>query len=147
MTVKVNGGVKAGMFFEKKVAFVTITFGAAINAAGSDSSFGYPDTVLDNVVQKLVQNKAVVLGVSGLYSSGTKVDLILGTSQAWTSNASGQIMSAVAVTGKTYDANGVANGTQSTTATVVFSKFEGLTAAAAGDLTEFPAGSGAYFVK
>lgn len=146
MTIKVNGGVKAGMFFERKVAFVTITFGAAINAAGADSSFGKPDTVLDNAVQKLIQQKAVVLGVSELYAAGTKVDLILGTSQGWTADNAGEIFD-VAVVGKTYDANGVAVGTQSTTAVAAFAKFQALPAVAGGDLVEFPVGSGDYYAK
>lgn len=147
MTIKVNGGVQAGMFFERKVAFVTVTFGAAINAAGTDSSFGKPDTLLDNVVQKLVQQKAVVLGVSELYATGTKVDLILGTSQGWTSDSAGEILDLAALTGKTYDANGVAVGTQTTTAVVTFAKFQALPAATSGDLVEFPVGSGAFYSK
>lgn len=146
MTIKVNGGVKAGMFFERKVAFVTITFGADIAVAGTNSGFGYPDTVLDNAVQKLVQQKAVVLGVSELYAGNTKVDLILGTSQGWTSDNAGEIFD-VSVTGKTYDANGVAVGSQTTTAVAAFAKFQALPAAAGGDLVEFPVGSGDYYAK
>lgn len=146
MTIKVNGGVKAGMFFERKVSFVTVTFASAINAAGADSSFDKPDTALDLVVQKLVQQKAVVLGVSDLYAAGTKVDLILGTSSGWVGDADGDLFS-VTVVGKTYDANGVAVGTQSVVAAAKLAKFQGLTAVAGGDLVEFPVGSGQFYAK
>lgn len=121
MTKKVHGGVKAGMWFERDVSFVTLTFSADV----TDSAFGIPGSCVDNAVAELVQRKATVLGVSGLYENGTKVDVILGHAQGWTSGSNGVIASGVDVSGVQADLSTVV----SATVEVKFAKFSNLPAA------------------
>ena len=154
MTIKVNGGIQKGAWFERKVDFVTLTFDADITdmtATDGDgsSAFGKPDTILDNVVQKLVQQKGVVLAVSDVYADGPsfKVDLMLGHAQGWTASSTGVIAASSPVSGKVYDVDGVYVGTATANVVISMAKFEGLAAATSGDLVEFPVGSGAYFSK
>lgn len=152
MTIKVNGGIKSGFWAERKVDFVTLTFGTDIVDPEGDgtlsSGFNFPDTVLDVAVQKLVQNKAVLLAVGDMYADGTKVDLIVGHAQGWVSDNAGVIATALPVVGKQYDVDGKAvTDTLSTTVTINYAKLAGLTAATGADLVEFPAGSGEYWTK
>ena len=121
MTKKVHGGVKAGVWFERDVAFVTLTFSADV----TDSGFGIPGSCLDKAVAMLVQRKATVLGVSELYAGGTKVDVILGHAQGWASDAAGVIAADVDVSGVQADLATVT----AATVDVSFAKFAGLPAA------------------
>jgi hypothetical protein len=152
MTIKVNGGIKSGFWAERKVDFVTLTFGTNIVDPEGDgtlsSAFDYPDTALDVAVQKLVQNKAVLLAVGDVYATGTKVDLIVGHAQGWSSDEDGVIASAVPVVGKQYGTDGKAvDDTLSTTVTINYAKLSGLDAAVTADLVEFPVDSGEYWTK
>jgi hypothetical protein len=155
MTIKVNGGIKKGYWGERKVDYVTVTFGSTILAPSVDvegvptvgqSAFSKPDTALDVVVQKLVQQKAIVLAVGDVYATGTKVDLMLAHAQGWESDVNGLIASGT-VNGKVYDADGKAIGAADFTYSISYAKFQALAAAVTADLVEFPAGSGKYFTK
>lgn len=120
MTKKVNGGVKKGVWVERDVSFVTLTF----NVNVTTSAFGIPGSVLDNAIAKLVQRKATVLAVSDLYSTGTKVDVMLGHAQGWTSDNTGLIANDVDVTGLLADLT----TTLAATVDITFAKFQGLAA-------------------
>lgn len=121
MAKKIHGGVKPGVFVERDVTFVTITFSTNVTT----SAFGIPGSCVDKAVGILLQQKATVLGVSQLYSTGTKLDVMLGNASGWTSDSSGVIFNDVNVTGVLADLT----TTLSATADIVFSKFEALPAA------------------
>lgn len=154
MTTKVNGGIKQGAWFERKVDFVTLTFDADLNDLTAtdgtgQSAFNKPDTILDNVVQKIVQQRGVVLAVSDLYEDETdfKVDLMLGHAQGWTATDAAVIAASFPVTGKVYDADDVFVGTATVNVAINLAKFQGLAAADPADLVEFPADSGEFYTK
>lgn len=129
MVAKVNGGIESGVWVERDVQFVTLTFSADITT----SAFDIPNSVLDNAVQKLVENKATVLAVSELYSTGTKIDIMLGHAQGWTAAANdGVIAAGVDVTGLDTSGDALA-----ATVDINFAVFSGLRAATSADLTEF----------
>lgn len=129
MVAKVNGGIESGVWVERDVQFVTLTFSADITT----SAFDIPNSVLDNAVQKLVENKATVLAVSELYSTGTKIDIMLGHAQGWTAAANdGVIATGVDVTGLDTAGDALA-----ATVGINFAVFSGLRAATSADLTEF----------
>lgn len=132
---KIHGGVEKGVWVERDVTFVTLTFSTDI----TDSAFGIPNSCLDNAIQKLVERKATVLGVSELYDGGTKVDVVLGHASGWTSDANGSIAASVDVTGFEADLT----TTLAATVDIDFAVFSGLRAAVTADLTEF---DGEYFL-
>ena len=154
MTTKVNGGIKQGAWFERKVDFVTLTFDAdlknlTVGGVAGQSAFDKPDTILDNVVQKIVQQRGVVLAVSDLYESegSFKVDLMLGHAQGWTATDAAVIAASFPVTGKVYSADDVFVGTATANVAINLAKFQGLVAAVTADLVEFPADSGEFYTK
>lgn len=141
---KVNGGIQKGVWFERDVTFVTLTFSVDV----STSAFGIPNSCVDNAVQKLAERRATVLAVSELYSGGTKIDLILGHASGWASAANdGVIFTAETVDGlkATLDED------DKLVATVgaKFAVFGGLRAATSADLEEFEYlhGDSEFFVK
>jgi len=134
MTIKVNGGIQPGVWVERNVEFVTLTFSADITS----SAFDIPNSVLDNAIAKLLENKATVLAVSELYATGTKVDVMLGHAQGYTSLDDDAIIS----TGTTVDGDDANGDTVAATVEIAFAVFSGLRAAVAGDLTLF---EGQYF--
>jgi hypothetical protein len=116
MTQKVHGAAYPGIWVEKQVAFVKLTFSRNIaalpasaltvlgtsTAAGvgtvADSSFGVVESVIVQAL-KAVEQKATVLGVSKLYQdegspSKYNVDVMLGYAEGWFSNAAGLIAAA-----------------------------------------------------
>lgn len=119
MTQKVHGAAYPGIWVERQVTFVKVTFDANIAAlpaadlrvlgtstavgAGTvaDSSFGVVESVLVQAL-KAVEQKATVLGVSKLYQdegspSKYVVDVMLGFAEGWFSNAAGVIATGQAV--------------------------------------------------
>lgn len=119
MTQKVHGAAYPGIWVERQVTFVKVTFDTDISAlpaadlrvlgtstaagAGTvaDSSFGVVESVLVQAL-KAVEQKATVLGVSKLYQdegspSKYVVDVMLGFAEGWFSNASGVIATGQAV--------------------------------------------------
>ena len=116
MTVKVNGSAQPGIWFERKVAFVKVTFSKDVAAladtdlvvlgtatpagAGTvaDSTFGVVDSAVVQAL-KTLETKAVVLGVSKYDAASASVDVILGASEGWFSDANGVIATAIPVVG------------------------------------------------
>lgn len=113
MTKKVNGAVEHGIWVEKQVSFVKVTFskdvqalvaadlvkadGSAVNAATvADTSFGVVESALAKAL-KVLATRATVLGVSKYDAATNSVDVFLGVQCGWFANAQGKIASAVAV--------------------------------------------------
>lgn len=110
MTVKVNGAAYPGVWVERKVAFVKLTFSKDISAlAAADllvlgtSTAAGAGTVADStfavvesaVVQalKTLETKATVLAVSKYDDTAFSIDVMLGNSEGWFSDAAGLIAS------------------------------------------------------
>lgn len=116
MTVKVHGSVQPGVWFERKVAFVKVTFSKDVSAledtdltvlgtatavgAGTvaDSTFGIVESAVVQAL-KTLETKAVVLGVSKYDATASSVDVILGASEGWFADANGLIANALPVIG------------------------------------------------
>lgn len=116
MTQKVNGAAYPGVWVERKVAFVKITFSKDISdlaasdvtvlgtstAAGSgtasDSTFAVVESAIVQAL-KTLETKATVLAVSTYNSSDNSIDVMLGNAEGWFSDVDGLIASALPVTG------------------------------------------------
>jgi len=114
MTQKVNGAAYPGIWVEKQVTFVKLTFSKDISAlaaadlvvlgtttpagAGTvaDSSF---DVVESAMVQalKTLETKATVLGISKYNVATTSVDVMLGFAEGWFSDVNGIIATVIPV--------------------------------------------------
>lgn len=108
MTTKVNGAAYPGVWFERKVAFVKLTFSKDISAlAASDltvlgtstavgsgteasSVFGVVESAVVQAL-KTLETKATLLAVSTYSDADNTIDVILGTSEGWFSDADGVI--------------------------------------------------------
>lgn len=115
MTVKVNGAAYPGVWVERKVAFVKITFSKDISAlaaadllvlgtstpagAGTvaDSTFGVVESAMVQAL-KTLETKATVLAVSTYDATAFSVDVMLGNAEGWFSDAAGLIASGLPVT-------------------------------------------------
>ncbi len=129
---KINGGIEKGVWVERDVTFVTLTFSADV----SDSAFGIPNSCLDNAIQKLAEQRATVLAVSELYESGTKIDLMLGHASGWAAEADdGVLFEDLAVDG--YKESLDPQDKVAATVAAKFAVFSGLREATAADLEEF----------
>lgn len=113
MTQKINGAAYSGVWVERKVAFVKLTFSKDITAlpaadlvvlgtttaagAGTvaDSSFAIVESVLVQAL-KTLETKATVLAISKL-DGGLTVDVMLGNAEGWFSDVDGLIASALPV--------------------------------------------------
>jgi len=100
MVSKVNGAAYPGVWVERNVAFVKITFskniktlaaadllvlGTATPAGAStvgDSSFGVVESVLVKAL-KALEVKAVILGISDPTAGGAQFDVMLGHAEGW----------------------------------------------------------------
>lgn len=116
MTVKVNGAAYPGVWVERKVAFVKLTFNkdiAALAAAdltvlGSSTAAG-AGTVASSVfgvvesavVQALksVETKATLLAVSTYDATSFSVDVMLGNAEGWFSDNVGMIVDNLPIVG------------------------------------------------
>lgn len=116
MTQKVNGAAYSGVWFEKKVAFVKLTFSKDINAlaatdltvlgtatnagAGTVASsvFGVVESAVVQAL-KTLETKATVIGVSTYSDVDYTIDVILGTSEGWFSDANGLIATGLPILG------------------------------------------------
>jgi hypothetical protein len=108
MTVKVNGAAYTGIWVERKVVFVKLTFSKDISAlaaadlrvlgtatsAGAntvaDATFGVVESALVQAL-KVVDQKATILGVSKYHVSSKSVDVMLGHAEGWFSNNVGVV--------------------------------------------------------
>jgi hypothetical protein len=116
MTQKVNGAAYNGIWVERKVAFVKLTFSKDItaleaadlrvlgttNAVGADtvadSSFAVVESALVQAL-KVVETKATVLGISKFDVATLSVDVMLGHAEGWFSDAAGVIATGLPVLG------------------------------------------------
>jgi hypothetical protein len=110
MTQKINGAAYRGIWVEKQVTFVKVTFNVDITAlpaadlvvlgtatpagAGTvaDSSFAVVESALVQALKGL-ETRATVLGISKL-NGGTVVDVMLGYAEGWFSDVAGLITAA-----------------------------------------------------
>ncbi len=115
MTQKVNGAAYPGIWVEKQVTFVKLTFSTDISAlaagdlfvlgtttpagAGTvaDSSFGVVESALVQAI-KTLETRATVLGISKYDVGTTSVDVMLGFAEGWFSDANGLIVGPDGVT-------------------------------------------------
>lgn len=116
MTVKVNGAAYPGIWVERKVAFVKLTFSKDISAlaaadlrvlgtttavgAGTvaDSSFGVVESAMVQAL-KTLETKATILAISVFNTDDLSVDVMLGNAEGWFSDDAGLIAAALPVTG------------------------------------------------
>lgn len=116
MTQKINGAAYAGVWVEKKVAFVKLTFSKDIaalltadltvfgtaTAAGAgtvaDSSFAVVESAMVQAL-KTLETKATVLAISKYDAATFSVDVMLGNAEGWFSDASGVIAAGLPVLG------------------------------------------------
>ena len=114
MTTKVNGAAYAGIWVEKKVAFVKLTFNKDISAlaaadlkvlgtttpAGTgtvaDSTFGVVESAMVQAL-KTLETKSTVLAISKYDATDFTVDCMLGVSEGWFSDANGIIATGLPV--------------------------------------------------
>ncbi len=115
MTQKVNGAAYPGIWVEKQVTFVKLTFSANIAAlpaaslfvlgtttpagAGTvaDSTFAVVESALVQAI-KTLETKATVLGISKYNATDFSVDVMLGFAEGWFSDAVGVIATLLPVT-------------------------------------------------
>ena len=145
MTQKVNGAAYPGVWVEKQVTFVKLTFSGDISAipaanlvelgtttpvtAGTvaDSTFAVVESAMVQAL-KTLELSATVLGVSKYNTSTYSVDVMLGFAEGWFSDVNGVI------------ATGLPVGSGSTPAPNVPPQFYGVNAV----ITTAGAGSPAY---
>ncbi len=112
MTQKVNGAAYPGIWVEKQVTFVKLTFSkdiAALAAADlfvlgtttpagagtvADSTFAVVESAMVQAI-KTLETKATVLGISKYNATDFSVDVMLGFAEGWFSDAVGVIVAAV----------------------------------------------------
>jgi hypothetical protein len=114
MTTKVNGAAYPGVWVERKVAFLKITFNkdvAALAAADlrvlgttTAAGMGTEATSVFGVVEsavvqalKTLETKATVLAVSTYDAAGFSIDVMLGNAEGWFSDAAGVIATGLPV--------------------------------------------------
>ena len=115
MTQKVNGAAYPGIWVEKQVAFIKLTFSADISAvpaadltllgtatpvsAGTvaDSTFAVVESAIVQALKNL-ETKSTVLGVSTYNASTFSVDVMVGYAEGWFSDVNGIIGTALPIT-------------------------------------------------
>lgn len=115
MTTKVNGSALSGVWVEKRVAFVKLTFNTNISALAASSLYELgtttavsSGTVADstfNIVEsaivqalKTLETQSTVLGISTYNTTSNSVDVLLGRAESWFSDVNGLIATALPVT-------------------------------------------------
>lgn len=114
MTTKVNGAAYPGVWVERKVAFAKIVFSQDISTvdaadlvvlgtatpagAGTvaDSTFAVVESAIVQAL-KTLETKATVLAVSKYDAASFTVDVMLGSSEGWFSDAAGIIATGLPV--------------------------------------------------
>ena len=108
MTQKVHGAAYPGIWVEKQVTFVKLTFNVDISALPAadlfvlgtstpvgastvaDSTFAVVESALVQAI-KTLETKATVLGISKYNAATTSVDVMLGYAEGWFSDVNGVI--------------------------------------------------------
>jgi len=111
MTTKINGAAYPGIWVERKVAFIKLTFSSDISAIPAadlyelgtttpvstgtvaTSVFGIVGSALVQALQTL-ETGATVLAISAYDATAFSVDVMLGNAESWFSDASGFIPAA-----------------------------------------------------
>lgn len=122
MTIKVHGAAYPGIWVEKQVSFIKLTFskdiealaaadlrgvdGAAVTVAG-ESVFGVVESVLVKALKSL-ETRATVLGISKYDAATKSVDVFVGVASGWFADADGVIATGLPVVGAV--ARAVADG-------------------------------------
>ena len=114
MTQKIHGAAYSGIWVEKKVAFVKLTFSTDISALAAsnltvlgtttpvgantvaDSTFAIVESAIVQAL-KTLETKSTVLGISKYNAGTTSVDVMLGFAEGWFSDANGIIATALPV--------------------------------------------------
>ena len=115
MTQKIHGAAYPGVWVERKVAFIKLTFNVDISAlaaanlvvlgtatpagAGTvaDSTFGIVESALVQAL-KTLELKATVLAISEYNAATFTVDTMLGNAEGWFSDTTGAIVGSDGVT-------------------------------------------------
>lgn len=115
MTDKVNGAAYAGIWVERKVCFVKLTFSQNLVALDetmtyltgtttqpsattvADGTFGVVESAIVQAL-KTLETKATVLAVSAYSATANTVDIMLGNSEGWFADTDGLIASGLPVT-------------------------------------------------
>jgi hypothetical protein len=116
MTQKVNGAAYRGVWVERQVTFIKLTFSTDITAVAAadltvlgtatpvgattvaDSSFAVVESALVQAL-KTASTKATILGISKFDVGTLSVDVMLGHAEGWFSDAAGVIATALPVLG------------------------------------------------
>lgn len=115
MTTKINGAAYPGVWVERKVAFVKITFNQDLLALDENDTYLLGTTTAPSattvaasvfgvvesaVVQalKVLETKATVLAVSSYDATNFSIDVMLGNAEGWFSDANGVIATTLPVT-------------------------------------------------
>lgn len=115
MTTKINGAAYPGVWVERKVAFVKITFNQDLLALDENDTYLLGTTTAPSattvaasvfgvvesaVVQalKVLETKATVLAVSSYDATNFSIDEMLGNAEGWFSDANGVIATTLPVT-------------------------------------------------
>ena len=114
MTQKIHGAAYAGIWVEKQVTFVKLTFSTDISALPAadltvlgtatpvgastvaDSTFAVVESAIVQAL-KTLETKATVLGISKYNVASTSVDVMLGFAEGWFSDVNGVIATALPV--------------------------------------------------
>lgn len=115
MTQKVNGAAYPGIWVEKQVTFVKLTFNKDISALAAgdlvvlgtatpagvgtvaDSTFAVVESAMVQAL-KTLETKSTVLGISKYDATSFSVDVMLGFAEGWFSDNVGVIATALPVT-------------------------------------------------
>ena len=116
MTTKIHGAAYSGIWVEKQVAFIKLTFNhsliaipaakmfltgtntATTTTSAGDTSFGVVESAVVQALKNL-ELKATVLGISMLSAAGTVVDVMVGCSEGYFSDNVGSISTGNTVVG------------------------------------------------
>lgn len=104
MTDKIHGAAYPGIWVERQVVFINVTFAAPVNAVAQDSGFGVVESCVVQALKDVAQ-RGTILGVSPMTpataGSGVSFQVMLGyASGLFAPTTSGVISAAVPVVGK-----------------------------------------------
>lgn len=116
MTTKINGACYPGIWVEKQVTFMKITFDTPLTTLGAaglvvlgtttpagagtvaDSTFGVVESAIVQAL-KTLETKSTVLGVSKYDVATRSVDVMLGFAEGWFSDVNGIVATGLPVIG------------------------------------------------
>jgi len=144
-------GAYPGIWVEKEVVFVKLTFGTDISLNTDYSLFGVVESVLVQALNAVAQT-ATILGVSQYDVGTTSIDVMLGYASGWFSDTNGLILTQptniwpLTVTGQAINTTvnpPVAAANVTTTVTAYFAYFNGTMPVASSSNGQLETGPGA----